>query len=224
MKKLISILMVSTMFLSLSGCGEKYPDIEEKLSSGDYEGAIQLIIDMMPEPEIEEIQLTLDNWNEYYTIEEEKQFEKKADGSIKEMYSSYILKLKPEYEEKYIYSENPINIGIETEWNTYSVSSVDKNTGEYTLVDPVYVDVGYLDANYIEYLVTSTSSLNPDDSSMKELNSMCYLTSPNFQCIEKSSGTMSYYLPVNNFEDYYVYVEMPSFKIVNVSGTLSLYK
>ena len=140
------------------------------------------------------------------------------------MSSSYYLKLKPEYEEKYNHSENPINIGIETEWNTYSVSSVDKNTGEYTIVDPVYVDVGYLDANYIEYLVTSTSSLHPNDSSMKELNNMCYLASPDFQCIEKSSGAMSYHLPLNNFEDYYVYVEMPSFKIVNVSGTLSLYK
>lgn len=32
--------MVSTMFLSLFGCGAKYPDIEEKLTSGDYEGAI----------------------------------------------------------------------------------------------------------------------------------------------------------------------------------------
>lgn len=30
---------------------------------------------MMPEPETEEIELTLDNWNEYYIIEE-KQFEK----------------------------------------------------------------------------------------------------------------------------------------------------
>lgn len=32
---------------------------------------------MMPEPETEEIELTLDNWNEYYIIEEEKQFEKR---------------------------------------------------------------------------------------------------------------------------------------------------
>lgn len=77
MKKLIPVLMASTMFLSLSGCGAKYPDIEEKLSAGDHDGAIQLINDMKPEPEIEEIQLTLDNWNEYYIIEEEKQFEKR---------------------------------------------------------------------------------------------------------------------------------------------------
>lgn len=36
------------------------------------------------------------------------------------MYSSYCLKLKPEYEEKYNYSENPINIGIEIEWKIYT--------------------------------------------------------------------------------------------------------
>ena len=222
MKKLISILMVSTMFLSLSGCGAKYPDIEEKLTSGDYEGAIQLIIDMMPEPETEEIELTLDNWNEYYTIEEEKQFEKKADGSIKDMSISYCLKLKPEYEEKYYHSENPINIGIEIEWNTYSVSSVDKNTGEYTLSDPVYVDVGYYSASGLKDEMTNYSYL--DTSVMEELYDSCYLESINF-CNVSNSGNVSYMpLHVEDFENYYVFAQVPTFKIVNVSGTLSLYK
>lgn len=221
MKKLISILMVSTMFLSLSGCGAKYPDIEEKLSSGDYEGAIQLIINMMPEPETEEIELTLDNWNDYYTIEEEKQFEKKADGSIKEIYSSYILKLKPEYEEKYIYSENPINVGIEIEWNTYSVSIVDKYTGEYTLVDPIYEDVGYYSANELKDSMTDYSY--KDTSVMVELYESCFLESITFWKVS-NEGEVGGSLNIENFEDYYVYAIVPSFKIVNVNGTLSLYK
>lgn len=222
MKKLISILMVSTMFLSLSGCGAKYPDIEEKLSSGDYEGAIQLIINMMPEPETEEIELTLDNWNDYYTIEEEKQFEKKADGSIKEIYSSYILKLKPEYEEKYIYSENPINVGIEIEWNTYSVFIVDKYTGEYTLVDPIYEDVGYYSANELKDSMTDYSY--KDTSVMVELYESCFLESINFVNVSNSGNSLHGPLDVENFEDRYAYAQVPTFKIMNVSGTLSLYK
>lgn len=222
MKKLISILTISTMFLSLSGCGAKYPDIEEKLTSGDYEGAIQLIVDMMPEPEIEEIQLTLDNWSEYYTIEEEKNFEKNADGSIKKIYSSYLLKLKPEYEEKYNYSENPINIGIETEWNTYSVSSVDKNTGEYTLTDPTYESIGYYSANELKDWMTNYS--NNDTSVMKELYGSCDLDYIRFINVSNEGNELWGPLDVENFEDCYVYAQVPTFNIVNVSGTLSLYK
>ena len=137
------------------------------------------------------------------------------------MNSSYYLKLKPEYEEKYNYSENPINIGIEIEWNTYSVSSVDKNTGEYTLSDPVYVDVGYHSASGLKNWLTDYSYT--DTSVMKELYGSCFLELITFWNVS-NEGEVGGSLNIENFEDYYVYAIVPSFKIVNVNGTLSLYK
>lgn len=138
------------------------------------------------------------------------------------MYSSYYLKLKPEYEEKYNYSENPINIGIEIEWNTYSVSSVEENTGEYTFSDPAYVDVGYHSTSGLKNWMTDYSYT--DTSVIKELYDSCYLESINF-CNVLNNGNVSYMpLHVEDFENYYVFAQVPTFKIVNVSGTLSLYK
>lgn len=93
--------------------------------------------------------------------------------------------------------------------------------GKYTLSDPVYVDVGYYSASGLKDAMTDY--LYKNTSVMKELYDSCFWKLITFWNVS-NEGEYGGFLNIENFEEYYVYAIVPTFKIVNVSGTLSLYK
>lgn len=93
--------------------------------------------------------------------------------------------------------------------------------GKYTLSDPVYVDVGYYSASGLKDAMTDY--LYKNTSVMKELYDSCFWELITFWNVS-NEGEYGGSLNIENFEEYYVYAIVPTFKIVNVSGTLSLYK
>lgn len=84
---------------------EKYKDIISCLENGDYDGAKALIDAMKPQPDTETVPITLDNWSEYFSIEDEYTYTYDANGAVDTVEMYKYLKIKPEYEEKKSFSD-----------------------------------------------------------------------------------------------------------------------
>lgn len=112
MKKLIALVMVCVMCLLLTGCGsqstenEKYKDLIDMLENEDYEGAIKEIEEMSEagrvdnsdndavsdaEGELKSVEITLDNWEEYFELCVHADIRENGFGEFSEALISYAL-------------------------------------------------------------------------------------------------------------------------------------
>ena len=113
------------------GLSEKYKDVLKCLENGDYDGAIALIDAMKPQPETEVISITLDNWSEYFSIEDEHTFTYDANGAIDETSLQKVLQIKPEYEGKQVSLSGTIGYEYTSVWHI--VTDINKEDGSFIM-------------------------------------------------------------------------------------------
>ena len=118
MKKHIVFLLAVVMTVSIVSCGgdtgkepepsigdqmyEKYRTIIDKLEGENYDGAIEEIQAMKPAPVVPDVEITEDNFFDYYEIVYlENSFDRNADGkivSIDRRDYEFEFRLKDEYQ------------------------------------------------------------------------------------------------------------------------------
>lgn len=108
---------------------EKYKDIIGCLENGDYDGAKDLIDAMKPQPETETIPITLDNWSEYFSIEDEYSYTYDANGAVDTVDMNKYLKIKPEYEEKRVSLTGTIGYEYTSVW--HAITEINKEDGSF---------------------------------------------------------------------------------------------
>lgn len=109
---------------------EKYSEIITHLENGEYDEAIEAINAMRPEPETETISITLDNWQEYFSLVDDYRYEYDAQGAITETYYYIFFQLKEEYQDRLI-SLNGI-VGYEYgDYVPHKITSIDKENGSF---------------------------------------------------------------------------------------------
>lgn len=126
MKKLIALLLVAVICLSFVACNQntdneectdcaKYKDLLELLESEKYKEAIMEIYKLAENgsndsnnAETETVEITLDNWQEYFEIKHivtpEKE-ERNAFGELTKFYPTYGLVLKEKWQDKIVDSD-----------------------------------------------------------------------------------------------------------------------
>lgn len=160
MKKYLALLLMIIMAVSIIGCGgntaqepeqatepepsigdqmyEKYKTIIDKLEGENYDGAIEDIQAMKPAPTIQEVEITKDNFYDYYDIVyEEDGIERDSDGKIVAIDKSdryFSFKLKDEYSLD-DNEDNTIAIGVTCGYDLKKIENVDFETGKITLAD-----------------------------------------------------------------------------------------
>lgn len=149
MKKYIAFLITIIMAVSIISCGgnnnkepepsigdqmyEKYKSIIDKLEGENYDGAIEEIQAMKPAPTVQEVEITADNFFDYYDIVYwENQIDRDADGKITKVSRVddwFDFKLKDEY----LFDtdqDNSVEIGVTCEYDLKKIENVDPETGE----------------------------------------------------------------------------------------------
>lgn len=187
MKKLLcTICTVLCMCVLLCACGqtepsvgdlmyEKYGGIIDKLEAEDYEGALEDVQAMMPEPEIIEVRITPENFFDYYEIgfKDRSFVEKDAEGKILHLYPSIqeSFVLKSEYVDRLI-DEDEVEVGYTGDLAVKKMN-IDWSTGVASLGDETYPNIlqEYVDIeNYerdLEHLDDIVTVISKTVSSIK---------------------------------------------------------
>ena len=176
MKKFVALLLATIVAVSIIGCGsntnkepepsigdqmyEKYESIINKLEGENYDGAIEEIQAMKPAPVVQEVKITPENFFDYYDIEyRENNIERDSDGkivTINKWDNLFNFKLKDEYTLDFD-QDDPIAIGVTSEYDLKKIENVDFETGEITLGDDNYDD-------YEDEIVETTKNWTNEDS------------------------------------------------------------
>lgn len=194
---------------------EKYGELIDALEAEDYEKAADYISSLMPEPEVEEVALTIDNWSDYFYIYRENSFEKDAYGTNLTENSNYYIAPKPEYENAVL--DNVI-AGFEYNMQCYQVVNLDKEEGTY---DTAPVD----DSRLINdtYISSSTGQF----SKSSEVNGKTFLVSFRYFPLDLNGQIrLTGGLELQNADDYSMQLAvMPDhIDIVSFSGSISITK
>ena len=154
MKKYIVFLITIIMAISIISCGgssnketepsigdqmyEKYKTIIDKLEGENYDGAIEEIQAMKPAPTVQEVEITADNFFDYYDIVYwENQIDRDANGkitSISRVDDWFDFMLKDEYLLD-TDQDNSVEIGVTCEYDLKKIENVDPETGEIVYGD-----------------------------------------------------------------------------------------
>lgn len=189
MKKYMALLLMIIMAVSIIGCGgnaaqepeqmpepepsigdqmyEKYKTIIDKLEGENYDGAIEDIQAMKPAPTIQEVEITKDNFFDYYDIVyDENEIERDSEGKIVNIYKrdrNFSFKLKDEYTLDNN-QENTIVIGVTGEFDLKKIENIDFDTGEITLSDEKFDD-------FEDEIVEDTKEWTDEDSTRLSVTS-----------------------------------------------------
>lgn len=173
MKKFLVAILVMLLCLSFTACGndkyQEYDNLINYLEQGDYEAAraeIDTISAIAKSKEdanktTEDIDITIDNWQDYFEIEERILNNKNDFGEITEVYKKYYLVLKDGYE----LAEQGTSIAIEysyiCEWRYVEE---DKQAGTLT-VGELVPDRDNLEYKDITKTITSSEFCLQDSRS-----------------------------------------------------------
>ena len=169
MEKYIAFILTMIAVISIAGCGssinvssgpntessisvatepsvaeqmyEKYGSIITKLEGENYDGAIEEIEAMKPALVVQEVEITPDNFYDYYDIiYRENDISRDSDGRITRIYKwdnefSFVLKDEYKLDEN---EDNTILVGVTGDYDLKKIEDVDFETGEITLGDEVF--------------------------------------------------------------------------------------
>ena len=160
MKKYKVFLTAIIMAVSMISCGggnnqepvssigdqmyEKYKSIIDKLEGENYDGAIEEIQAMKPAPVIQEVEITADNFFDYYeTVFWEDQIERDAEGKISSIrICSYWFDF--ELKNEYLLDteqDNAVEIGVTCDYDLKKIEDVNPETGEIVYGDEVFDEI-----------------------------------------------------------------------------------
>ena len=151
MKKIIVLLLVAVMSLSLVACGnnsklekyKKYEALINYMEAGDYESALAEMIrisensgsvdnagDESGKKTAKAVEISIDNWQEYFEIVEREKTQKNEFEEIEDMYKGVYLVLKDEYEMVGYDTSIAIEYNYINEWRYVEI---DKENGVLTI-------------------------------------------------------------------------------------------
>ena len=201
MKKAFAAILLFALMLSLVACGtsavpaaapveaepsigdkmyEKYKTLIDSLEAEDYTAAIQEIAGMMPEPEESTIEITPENFWEYYEVDylNTNRTKKNAEGDILKIDSTYSFgfRLKEKYETGeyyYILNENSkeIEIGVTADVVLKKIEEIDWQNGKLIIGNENYDDVESEIAQYFSnspFTTLQTEFLNISTVALKK--------------------------------------------------------
>ena len=150
MKRIFALFLTAALCLSVVDCGgselkkyQKYDTLIDYIEAGDYENALAEMIrlsnsgdasaDNEEKSEVA-VEITSENWQEYFELVEREEIERNNFDEIEDMYKSAYLVLKDKYE----ISGYETNIAVEynyfTEWRYVEI---DKENGVLMIGDLV---------------------------------------------------------------------------------------
>ncbi len=162
MKKALAVLLILTLACSLCACGaaapaeapaeapepslgdqmyEKYGSIIDSLEAGDFEAVLEEVTGMMPEPEKTVIEITPENFYDYYELcYPEQMVEKDAEGTPVSVWPGqyFYFQLKEEYAEKLVPDASQVEVGVICDSALRKVEAVDWETGALTLSEETF--------------------------------------------------------------------------------------
>ena len=176
MKKFMALLFTIIMAASIIGCGsntnkepepsvgdqmyEKYKSIIDKIEGENYDSAIEEIQAMKPAPSVQEVEITKDNFFDYYDIVyRENNIERDSDGkitTINKWDNLFNFRLKDKYTLD-SNQDNTIVIGVTSEYDLKKIENVDFENGEITISDDNFDD-------YEDEIVETTKEWTNEDS------------------------------------------------------------
>ena len=154
MKKLISVLLlIALVCTAFAGSAfaltedeealyAKYADLIALLEAEDYSAALDAVTAMMPEPEYEEVALTVENFFDYFEIvTADPYIERDSAGVIKTVYPGGLqLRMKEDFAKRLDWENSTLSVGITAKKDMYR-AKIDFETGEITLGDSSDSDV-----------------------------------------------------------------------------------
>ena len=170
MKKIVMLLLAAVMCFSLVACDIGIETPNTNVNDGMQQNAGQQ--ETTPtdstetentEPQYETVELTLENWNEYFEIVDQLEIARNEFGEVWRVQVGFYLQLKPAYSDKCICSND---FALKIEWKQGYVDGTvnleDETyeiTQDFSTVDPVYTNATVVnDTKWIH-----TSSFNDKD-------------------------------------------------------------
>ena len=152
MKKAVSLLLVFALCLSFCACGGKSdaPVKEEETREENYEVTETEPVIIEAEPQTVTIELSMDNWQEYFEFVDYVEWNKNAFGEIESFSSAGLaFQMKEEYQSRLVSMSNGA-----VEWQYYTAivgCNFNTATKECTLIDTYAVG---------DHLFSNTRSLS----------------------------------------------------------------
>ena len=216
--KKISIISFTLLFV-LTGCSSapskgdqmyaKYATLIDALEAEDYETATAAFQGYLPVPEEEVVELSLDNWSDYFELNLKPEIKMDAQESIDRVNEHYVLELKPEYQGKCRIENGFVGYEYENVFcritKVYPDGTYDYETSEV----PAY----YYSLNNELGLQSESSDLTPNGT---------YIISLNYYAFRSDDTGIGGYLPVKSAEEFsdIFTIKPENINIVTVKGTL----
>ena len=241
------MLLAGFMVLSLCACGssapqevepsfgdqmyEKYADIIGALEEERYDDAIDAISAMKPEPEEIVVEITPENfWDYYEVVYSDSILNKDAAGNILSIWGSqdFYLALKEEYASVLVPDNPNIEVGVTADVVMKRLESVDWNSGEYQISNENYDD---MEAAYVSSWSMNKRTAFDDISTVfsgsKRLSAMIYNTDFAGGFLYQYTDNWGTYWrngdikPDDSYDEVYI-VAPENIEIVRAEGTLVL--
>ena len=136
--KILHILLATTMFSSLVGCGIT----EDKQSNAPTEETVdEKVEEIVTEPVT--IEITIDNWKEYFEVKEASMLFKNGFDEYDQIHLGYAITLKSEYLDKIITDKAnyPTKATFEVKHNCeFRNVILDKTKGTYEIGNEIYLE------------------------------------------------------------------------------------
>lgn len=203
---------------------EKYRTIITKLEGENYDGAIEEIEAMKPALVVQEVEITPDNFYDYYDIVyKENYIERDSDGKITSISKrhdnfSFILKDKFTLDTN---EDNTIVVGVTGDYDLKKIENIDFETGEITLGDEVFDEIEAEIIENTEWLGDCSTHISVTYEGTKEIIFYNTLGAVDGRWINEEYGWTPFYeFTPTDFEGY---VFVPSnIQISRAEGTLHL--
>ena len=154
MKKFVSLCLLIALVCSLCATGvsaaalspeelyEKYATIIDALEAEDYSTAYKEVRDMIPLEAFEAVEITKDNFFDYYEIvKDEPTIERDSSGKIKSVTpGNFLISLKEEYWDRLYGDRSSIKVRVKAD-KSFARAKIDWETGEITVSSKTDSDV-----------------------------------------------------------------------------------
>ena len=120
MKKWIALLLAAVLCLSLSACGEKTSPEEEMLMTP---ATIEPLAKIETKPVNETIEITMDNWQDYFEEYDEDVWELNAFQELDKLTNCAYLVLKDEYASRLVEEKSSVTFEIKCFLDEYHITA-----------------------------------------------------------------------------------------------------
>lgn len=175
----------------------KYADLIDLLETEDYEGALADVQSRIPvpeEPSYTEIEITIDNWEDYFVIDYVEKWHTNSFGEIDRLRLDVVIHIKPEYADRVADKENAkINFDISYDCILNTVE-IDYAAQTYTFTDywtekETFQNIGTWNC---AWLVNERSVIGPSlgGDAINDIPCMCYYENVT---VNRIQGTLCLY-------------------------------